>query len=1288
MKGGSRLDGYQILRHIGGGGMGEVFHARDDLLHREVAIKFISAAASNETARKRFLVEARAIARLQHPNVVTIYHVGEDDGHPYLVSEFVQGVPLNDLPTPVSSELALKIALDLTCGLAAAHRRGVVHRDIKPANAILSDEGVVKLLDFGIAKLLDPHIQQDVAQAPVGGDASTSPPRPAGDRASMGATPTARVETMALPNRPGPPVTATPPSGPGLRRRADSRLTEAGATMGTPRYMAPEIWLGGAATFRSDVYSLGALLHCLCSGSAPHTATDPLRLMQQIVKETARPLLEVAPGVDPRLAAIIDRCLTRDPLDRFGSASEIHAVLVKLTIAPGDTVVPEGNPYRGLHTFEAEHQSLFFGRDAETRSILERMASGPFVLVAGDSGVGKSSLCRAGVLPRLHSWLDQKRTWTVVSVTPGRHPARALAVAMAPLLGLVEARLEDAILKDPGLVVHQLRARLSTSAGAVIFIDQLEELVTLGAPMERDAVAELLGRLVYPSPAVRVLASVRGDFLTRLSDLPWLGEELSRALLFLHPLKPEQIRDVIVAPARAKGVTFENLEMVNELVSSTEQAGGGLPLLQFTLAELWEARDEGANVISSAALDSLGGVAGSLSRHADQVLSQMLPAERVAARKVLPRLFNSDGTRTRLSAEEVSDAGQAMEAALAALVRGRLVVAHEGAEGGDYEIAHEALIHHWDTLASWLSSDAELRRVHERLRTAAREWQRLGGATEALWGARQLRELEGLEPDSLTSGERAFVLASRRTHRHSLARRVALAVAIPLVVVLVYGVVVWRTQRDLQIRVDNRMLQARAGLSIARLTHDRLVHLRRRALTLFDQSRLPAAERFWASYLLATKGLNTHYETTTAQLETALLLDGRRADVRRVFADVLLERALVTETLLPHQQSRELLRRLALYDEKGRRQRLWNRPGNVTFDTNPTQVKVSLFRYVSDRAGRLRIVKIREPARLRHQQLRRGSYLAILRAPGRIEVRYPFMLHRGEVTRFAVYLPPRRSVPVGYVYVPSGRFRFGSAAEESLRRGFYRTVPLHTTRAGAFLMARHETTFADWFRYLAALPPMEQARRTPSVKKGGFHGTLSLTRQPDGRWSIRFQPTSKAYNARSDQRLVYSGRTRRAVQDWLKLPVVGISAEDARAYAAWLRRSGRVPGARLCTELEWERAARGADGREYPHGNTLHPDDANYDQTYRKAPAAMGPDEVGSHPASASPFGVHDLAGNVWEWTRSSLGDGKFTARGGSWYYEDNASRATNREVPEPSFRDVSVGVRVCADAPEMDWRL
>ena len=148
-----------------------------------------------------------------------------------------------------------------------------------------------------------------------------------------------------------------------------------------------------------------------------------------------------------------------------------------------------------------------------------------------------------------------------------------------------------------------------------------------------------------------------------------------------------------------------------------------------------------------------------------------------------------------------------------------------------------------------------------------------------------------------------------------------------------------------------------------------------------------------------------------------------------------------------------------------------------------------------------------------------------------------------------------------------------------------------------------------------------------------------------GTWTLRFQPGGVPYTVRLGERLRYAKRDRRVEQDWLRFPVTGISFEDAEAYASWLDRTGRVPGARLCTELEWERAARGEDGREFPHGDSLAPDDANVDLTYGKEPGGFGPDEVGSHPASRSPFGVDDLAGNAWEWTRSSLEPGK---RGGA----------------------------------------
>jgi len=143
--------------------------------------------------------------------------------------------------------------------------------------------------------------------------------------------------------------------------------------------------------------------------------------------------------------------------------------------------------------------------------------------------------------------------------------------------------------------------------------------------------------------------------------------------------------------------------------------------------------------------------------------------------------------------------------------------------------------------------------------------------------------------------------------------------------------------------------------------------------------------------------------------------------------------------------------------------------------------------------------------------------------------------------------------------------------------------------------------------------------------------------------------------------------------------VTGVSMADAEAYAGWLDRTGHLPGARLCDEREWELAARGADGRLYPHGQTLRPGDANIGITH----APLGPDEVGLHPESRSVVGLDDMAGNAWELTRSAV-DGKPIARGGSYALDPLAASSTMREqLEQPELRDITVGFRICASAED-----
>ncbi|WP_338268327.1 serine/threonine-protein kinase [Corallococcus caeni] len=729
------FDGYQVLRCVGRGTMGQVFLAHDTVLDRPVALKLLTAGGADAAERERLLVEARAVARLQHPNVVTLYRVGEVEGRPYLACEFVRGHGLDALPLPLPAAQVVKIGLDLARGLAAAHRRGVLHRDLKPANAILADSGEVKLLDFGLAKLVE-----------------------AG---------------------------------------SDPALTDDSSLVGTPAYMAPELWRGEPASVQSDIYSLGALLYHLCSGRPPHVGATLHALVTQVLREAPSPL----EGVERALAEPILRCLRKTPGERFPLADALCEVLEGLSPERRHLALPEGNPYRGLQSFEAQHRALFFGRDAEMRALLERLRTEPFLLVAGTSGLGKSSLCSAGVLPRVREGaLDGSgrggggRVWAVATLTPGKRPLRALAAAMAQHLKEDEEALALRLGGEWRDVTRELRRRARQGAPLCVFLDQLEELVTLSAPDEARRMAEVLEDLAVPGPGLRVLATCRADFIARLASLPGMGDSINRGLFLLRPLSPEGLRAAVVGPARAMGVEFESDAMVEEFVEAASRAEGALPLLQFALAELWEARDTGRRVITATALTAVGGVVGALARHADAVVAHLPPEHRTAARRQLLALVTLEGTRARRTEAELLDGTPQARAALAALVRGRLLTVGEAPEGAMYEVTHEALIQSWPLLRQWLKEDAELRVLRERLAVAAAEWERLGRRREAVWGPRQLAEAALLPTSELPERERDFVAASHQVIHRGRVVRVGLSLCGLLMLSVVLAGVRYRGQ--------------------------------------------------------------------------------------------------------------------------------------------------------------------------------------------------------------------------------------------------------------------------------------------------------------------------------------------------------------------------------------------------------------------------------------------------------------------------------------------------------------
>jgi serine/threonine protein kinase len=278
---GTRLGPYEILSRIGAGGMGEVYRARDGRLGRDVAVKILSPSVASDPARRaRFIREARAASALADPHIVSIFDAGEENGVLYFASELVEGgdlrlrIPDGGLPVRKALEWAGQIA----SGLAAAHEKGIVHRDLKPENILLTNSGEAKIADFGLAKLTD------------------SP------EAGLSEMPTAdRVETTA------------------------------GVVMGTVSYMSPEQAAGRAVELRSDQFSLGAILYELLTGSTPFRRDTKGETLAAILRDEPPPLAQVRPGVPAPLAWIVERCLAKDPHDRYASTRDLARDLAELT---------------------------------------------------------------------------------------------------------------------------------------------------------------------------------------------------------------------------------------------------------------------------------------------------------------------------------------------------------------------------------------------------------------------------------------------------------------------------------------------------------------------------------------------------------------------------------------------------------------------------------------------------------------------------------------------------------------------------------------------------------------------------------------------------------------------------------------------------------------------------------------------------------------------------------------------------------------------------------------------
>jgi eukaryotic-like serine/threonine-protein kinase len=916
---GTVIGQYELIRLLGRGGMGEVHLARDLRLGRLVAVKTL--AARWPGLAERFLVEARTTARCHHENIVVIHDVGEIHGyggyggHPYMVLEYLEGQTLREWlhehaaaaaaaaqPAIVPPGRAVELMLPVVRALAYAHERGIVHRDLKPENIVLSRSGSIKVLDFGIAKLL--------SAPPIGDDA-------------------------------------------GFDGAGDAN-TNGDALVGTLAYMSPEQMNARAVDHRTDLWAVGVMLFELVAGRHPLSSEDLHMGHLLRIADDDLPMPSVREAMPDQssdlgpLAAVIDRCLIKSPAHRTDSARALLAELEALASGRRSVQVgDDGSPFAGLAAFQEADADRFFGRDRDIDQIVTELRSRPLVAVVGPSGVGKSSLIRAGVIPEL------KRSgegWDTCVIRPGRAPLAALAGVLAqaysasrvtadggedgPLIDSdAHAILGPAIehlRAEPGYLGARLRARAASKLRWIlIFVDQFEELYTLGVSAgERAAFLASLAAVADDAASpLRVILAMRSDFLDRLTENRHLSAEVTRGLVLLPAMGRDGLREALLRPIDACGLRFESAALVDRMVDALDSTPGALPLLQFTAARLWELRDVGRRRLTEASYEQLGGVAGALASHADAVLARMSSPRQALARAVLERLVTPERTRALVGVSELGalhpDAG-AVEDVIQHLAAMRLVVIDDGDEGGDrtVELVHESLIDRWPTLARWLDENHEDAAFLARLRGAAQEWQRDDRDEGLLWRGAPAREAQlwhARYRGALTTVERGYLdavlaleLRTVRRRRRLLAGAMAL-LAMLLVAALVALIRIQRAEREAK-------EQAARAESIAVTVREQLtrIEIKERELRAVVASEIHARAQAEGAQRVAEQA-QQRAEAESARARVALA-EGRR-DRDRALAAVADARRAEAHAREAVAEARVLLKRAEAAAETERRRR-------------------------------------------------------------------------------------------------------------------------------------------------------------------------------------------------------------------------------------------------------------------------------------------------------------------------------------------------------------------------------
>jgi uncharacterized protein YjbI with pentapeptide repeats len=441
------------------------------------------------------------------------------------------------------------------------------------------------------------------------------------------------------------------------------------------------------------------------------------------------------------------------------------------------------NPYRGLFAFREEDEPVFFGREAFTAQLVTSVPQKPLVAVLGPSGSGKSSVVFAGLVPRL----TRSGPWCVAAFRPGKEPFLGLASALVPLYETAATKTEQlGAMRDlaaglragryPLADVLHLIHQTHPNNRILVIVDQCEEVYTLCR--DADTRQRFLDTLLQIAAAgaeasVRLVLTMRADFLGQaLLYLP-LGNALQGSIELLRPMNRDELRMAIEQPAAQHQVGFEP-GLVERILNDVQDEPGNLPLLEFALTALWEQQVHGE--LTHAAYERVAGVAGALSRHAEAVFTGLGEAEQEQTRRVFIQLVRpGEGMVDTRRLAYRHELGETDWQFVQQLAGERLVVTNWDPAGQEtVEVAHEALIHGWRRLATWMEENRDFRAWQERLRIALAQWQdSLQQDEGSLLRGKPLAEVEhwlAEREDDLSHAERDFIQASRALRKREQRR--------------------------------------------------------------------------------------------------------------------------------------------------------------------------------------------------------------------------------------------------------------------------------------------------------------------------------------------------------------------------------------------------------------------------------------------------------------------------------------------------------------------------------------